>query len=399
MKYDFDTVVDRAAAPFSYSAKWMSGDGPLSRMFLQMTGFDSYPEDRLCFQTADMDFKCAPEITEALIKTAEHGIFGYSVAPDAYYDAVCKWFHDRFDWDFSPESISLGSSGTHALIVDCINSFTQPGEGVIVLLPSYNYHADIEDNGRVMVGIQMLNDNGYYTVDYDALEKACSDKNNTMIILVQPHNPTGRVFTEEEILKIGEICRKNDVIIVSDEVHIDIARKGTKICPVMKVLGPQGVISATAVNKTFNLAGLAMSNLIIEDKELHAKLKTGFPMATPFGITAVITAYTQGGPWVDELNEYLDQLIDYAMERFAKDLPKVRIAKPEGTYVLWADFSGYGLSDEELAERLRATHIFIGDGVGFDQPNGKQYRRFCLTSPMSQVEEAFDRLAAQFRDC
>lgn len=398
MKYDFDTVVDRISAPYSYSVKWRD-DSPMAKTFGKWFGFDEFPKDRLCFQTADMDFKCAPEITEALVKTAEHGLFGYSAPSYDYYNAICRWFHDRFDWDFSPESIFIGSSGTHPLIVDCINSFTQPGDGVIVLLPSYNYHEDIEDNGRVMVGVQMLNNNGYYTVDYDALEKACQNRRNTMIILVQPHNPTGRVFTEEEILKIGEICRKNGVIILSDEVHIDIARKGVKVNPVMKVLGTQGVIAATAINKTFNVAGLAMSNLIIEDVYLRARLKTGFPMATPFGISAVIAAYTKCDEWVDELNEYLDKIIDYAMERFAKDLPKVQIVRPEGTYVLWADFSGYGLSDEELDRRIKNTHIIIGDGSGFDQINGKQYRRICLTSPMVQVEETFDRLAAQFADC
>lgn len=398
MKYDFDTVVNRAEAPYSYSVKWKN-DTPLAKVMGQMFGIDTLPEDRLCFQTADMDFKCAPEITNAMIKTAEHGIFGYSSPPYEYYDAVCKWFHDRFDWDFSPESIFVGPSGTHRLIVDCINSFTQRGDGIIVLLPSYNYHEDIEDNGRVMVGVQMLNDHGYYTVDYDALEKACQDEHNTMIILIQPHNPTGRVYTKEEILKIGDICRRNNVIILSDEVHIDIARKGIEVNPVMKVLGPQNVIAATAVNKTFNVAGLSMSNLIIEDQSLREKLQTGFPMASPFGISAVIAAYTQCAQWADELNEYLDTIIDYAMERFAKDLPKVQIVKPEGTYVLWADFSAYGLSDEELAKRIKETHIIIGDGTMFDQLNGKQYRRICLTSPMSQVKETFDRLAAQFTDC
>lgn len=395
MKYDFDAVVDRAHDPYSYSMKWRT-DSSIGKLMAGMLGYDELPEDRLCFQTADMDFKCAPEITEALIKTAEHGIFGYSAPPAAYNEAVCHWFSTRFGWNFAPESVFLGAAGTHEVIATCIKSYTEPGDGIIVLLPSYNYHMDIEPIGRVMAGVQMINDHGYYTVDYEALEKACAVPENKMIILIQPHNPTGRVFTEEEILKIGEICRRHDVIILSDEVHIDIARKGMKVLPVMKVLGPKGVISATAVNKTFNVAGLAMSNLIVEDPQLIEKLDKGFPIATPFGISAVIAAYTKCAPWVDELNEYLDRLIDYAMERFAKDLPKVTITRPEGTYVLWADFSGYGLSDDELDERLKATHIIIGDGVMFDAENGRQFRRFCLTSPMSQVKEAFDRLARVF---
>lgn len=398
MKYDFDSIIDRAHAPYSYSAKWMD-EGVMAEMMRKMIGLDSLPDDRLCFQTADMDFKCAPELVEAMKKTAEHGIFGYSIIPDAYYAAVCRWFHDRFDWDFSPKSIISTTDGTHNLIARCIDCFTQPGEGVIVLLPSYNYHSDIKPKGRVQVGVQLHNDHGYYTVDYDALEKACANPKNNMIILIQPHNPTGRVFTEEEILKIGEICRRNGVIIVSDEVHIDIARKGQKVLPVMKVLGPQGVISATAVNKTFNVAGLGMSNLIIEDPYLMARFKKGFPMSNPFGVSAVIAAYTKCDEWVDELNEYLDKLIDYTMDRFAEDLPKVEVVKPEGTYVLWLDFSGYGLSDEELAKKFNATHLVLQDGKFFDETRAGQYRRICLTSPMSQVVEMCDRLAAAFKDC
>ena len=309
MKYDFDSIIDRAHAPYSYSAKWMD-EGVMAEMMRKMIGLDSLPDDRLCFQTADMDFKCAPELVEAMKKTAEHGIFGYSIIPDAYYAAVCRWFHDRFDWDFSPKSI-----------------------------------------------------------------------------------------TEAEILKIGEICRRNGVIIVSDEVHIDIARKGQKVLPIMKVLGPQGVISATAVNKTFNVAGLGMSNLIIEDPYLMARFKKGFPMSNPFGVSAVIAAYTKCDEWVDELNEYLDKLIDYTMDRFAKDLPKVEVVKPEGTYVLWLDFCGYGLSDEELAKKINATHLVLQDGKFFDETRAGQYRRICLTSPMSQVVEMCDRLAAAFKDC
>lgn len=398
MKYDFDSIVDREHDPYSYSMKWRT-DGRVGAFMKQWMGYDEMPADRLCFQTADMDFKCAPEITEALKKTAEHGIFGYSGIPDAYYDAIIGWFHSRFDWDFSVDSIFPCITGTHDAIVNCIECFTQPGEGIIVLLPSYNYHMDIEESGRTFVGVQMINDNGYYTVDYAALEKACAVKKNTMIILVQPHNPTGRVFTENEILKIGEICRKYGVIIVSDEVHIDIARKGVKVLPVMKVLGAQGVISTIAVNKTFNLAGLSMTNAIIEDPYLRAKYKVGFPFASPFGISAVIAAYTQGGEWVDELNEYIDKIIDYFMERLTKDLPKAHAMKPEGTYILWVDFSGYGLSDEDLKAKIDAAHIIIGNGTGFDAINGGQMWRFCLTSPLSQVKEVFDRLAAQFKDC
>lgn len=398
MHYDFDTVVDRANAPYSYAAKWQN-KGMMVEMMKKVMGFDEIPEDRLCFFTADMDYKCAPELTEALIKTAEHGIFGYSSVPSEYYEAVARWFRDRFDWKIDPAHIFMGSQGTHHLIAECVKFYSQPGDGIIVLLPSYSYHADIEPLGRTMVGVQMRNDNGYYTIDFEAFEKACAEEKNTLFIMMQPHNPTGRVFTVEELEKLGEICRRHNVVIVSDEVHIDIARKGQKVVPVMKALGPQGVIAATAVNKTFNVAGLAMSNLIIEDPALLEKYQPGFPMATPFGITAVITAYTKCDAWVDALNEYLDKILTYTCERFRQDLPKAKFVLPEGTYILWVDFSGYGLSDEELADRINKTHVLLGDGVGFDAINGKQMRRFCLTAPMVQIEDMCNRLAKAFKDC
>ncbi len=399
MRYDFDTVIDRSNDSHSYSIKWR-GTGPMAETTKFLYGYNELTDDRLCFFTADMDFKCPPEMIESLKKTVEHGIFGYSTAPERYFDAVCRWFRDRFDWEINPKNIFIGAAGTHDLIAKCIECYTQPQDGIIVLTPSYGYHGDIESNGRHMVAVPLINTDGYYTIDFDAFEKACAVKENSLFIAMQPHNPTGRIFTVEEIKKLGEICRKHNVIILSDEVHIDLPRHGNKIEPFMKVLGPQGVISATAVNKTFNVAGLAMSNLIIEDPRLKPKYKYGFVMPTPFGITAVISAYTECDDWVDQLNEYLDKIIDYTAYRLRKDLPKVKFAMPEATYVLWVDFSDYGLSDDELSARIQSTNVIIGDGVPFDEPEGKgrQFRRFCLTAPMVQIEEMCDRLAKSFED-
>ncbi len=399
MRYDFDTVVDRSNDPYSYSIKWRN-KGVAGEMIKQLYGYKELNDDRISMYTADMDFKCPPEMISAIIKNAEHGIFGYSAAPERYYDAVCRWFRDRFNWEFAPDHVFVGTNGTHELIAKCVELYTNPGDGVIVLTPSYAYHGDIEPLGRHMVGVPMINSKGYYTIDFAAFEKACSDENNTLFITMQPHNPTGRIFTVEEIEKLGEICRKHNVILLSDEVHIDLPHHGNKIEPMMKVLGPQGVISATAINKTFNVAGLAMSNLIIEDPRLLEKYPQGLAFPTPFGITAVISAYTECDEWVDRLNEYLDKITDYVADRFTKDLPKAVFSRPEATYVLWVDFSGYGLTNEELAERINRTNVIIGDGTIFDEPEGKgkQFRRFCLTAPMVQMEAMCDRFAKVFED-
>ncbi len=398
MRYDFDKVIDRTNAPYSYSLKWMN-KGPAAEALKEMNGDAMLAEDSLRFFTADMDFQCAPELIEAMIETAKHGIYGYSCTPAEYRPAICRWFKDRFDWDFKPEDIYAGWHGTHELIANCVKTYTNPGDGVIVLTPSYSFYADIEPLGREFVAVPMINTDSYYTIDFDAFEKACKEEKNTMFVTMQPHNPVGRVWTVEEMQKMADICRQNSVIIVCDSVHIDIARKNQKVIPFAKAVGSQGIIIATAINKTFNAAGLSMSNLIIEDPVLKEKYPSNpFEMATPFGISAVIAAYTKCDDWVDQLNEYLDKTLSYAVDRFKKDLPKAKVSMPEGTYVLWVDFSGYGLSDEELSKRFDSVNVLVTNGKGFGMAEGEQYKRICLTAPMVIVEEMCNRLEKAFAE-
>lgn len=398
MHYDFDKVIDRTNAPYSYSLKWMT-KGPAAEIMSGMMGKAMMSEDSLRFFTADMDFQCAPELTQALVETAQHGIFGYSAIPAEYRPAVCRWFKDRFDWEFKPEDIFVGWGGTHDLVAKCVKIYTKPGDGVIVLLPSYSFEADVEPLGREYVGIPMINTDGYYTIDFDAFEKACKEDKNTMFIMMQPHNPTGRVFTTEEMQRLADICRQNDVVIVCDSVHIDIARKDQKVIPMTKAVGTQGIITATAINKTFNAAGLAMSHLIIEDPALKEKYPANpVETPTPFGIAAVIAAYTKCDDWVDQLNEYLDKILTYAVDRFKKDLPKAKVILPEGTYVLWIDFAGYGLSDEELQKKFDDADVVVSNGSTFGISEGEQYKRICLTAPMVKVQDLCDRLAKVFAE-
>lgn len=390
MKYNFEEIVDRVHEPFSYSAKWSAKMGAL-------IGAKDFPEDRICVETADMDFRCAPCITEALVKTAQHGIFGYSVAPDAYFEAVSGWFKRRFDWEFSPNNVFI-HAGTHAAIAEIIKKFTKEGDGVIVLTPCYSYHFDVEGQNRKYVPVLLKKNGKKYEVDFEAFETACKDPNTTCFVMCQPHNPTGKVFTVEEMQKLGQLCRDNGVLIISDEVHIDIYRKGVECVPMMKAIGPKGIVTTTAVNKTFNVAGLAMTNTVIEDDDIRAKFLEGnlfayAGMSSPFGISAVIAAYTEGDEWVDELNVVVDELIATAQEEIAKKLPKAECSDPEGTYVITLDLSAYGYSDEELASRLLAQGIIDQGLKGFDAPAGQQVRRICLVNPKSVVVELIDRYA------
>ncbi|MBR2533671.1 MAG: aminotransferase class I/II-fold pyridoxal phosphate-dependent enzyme [Erysipelotrichaceae bacterium] len=393
MHYEFDEIIDRLHDPYSFSFKWKDPS-----YILDALGIKERREDMICLETADMDFRVAPEIIEDLKKLTDHGIFGYSLIPDEYREAVCGWYRRRQGWEFSKEDISY-FPGTHDAVAKCVAEYTRPGEGVIVLTPCYGYHGDVDKQGRKYVEVRMINDgNEYFTIDYEAFEKACADRNNTMFIMCHPHNPTGRVFTHEELCRTAEICRRHNVLILSDEVHSDILRKGQEFEPMMKACGPEGLIAATAVNKTFNLAGLAMTNVIICDSKLKGEAAGMYSMPSPFGIQAVISAYTRGDAWVDALNEYIDGNIDACLEYIRNNLPKARVWRPEGGYSINVDFSGYGLSDEEVSDRIyRKAGVVLNSGLFFDDWRKAQVHRACLSSPRSVCLEAFRRISEAFQ--
>ncbi|MBR5340356.1 MAG: aminotransferase class I/II-fold pyridoxal phosphate-dependent enzyme [Erysipelotrichaceae bacterium] len=394
MKYEFDEIIDRRNDPYSFSFKWQS-----PAYICDSLGIKEIRDDTICLETADMDFKTAPEIIEDLKKLTEYGIFGYSRIPETYRQAVCGWYERRQNWKFSPDDIYY-FPGTHNAIAECVKCYTKPDEGVIFLTPCYGYHNDVEPNGRKYVEVRMINDgNEYFTIDYEALEKACSQKENTMLIMCHPHNPTGRIFTHEELNRVADICRKHNVLIVSDEVHSDILRKDQKFEPMMKACGSEKLIACTAVNKTFNLAGLAMTNVIISDPDLKMDAAGFYSMPSPFGIEAVISAYTRGDAWVDALNEYLDDNIDTILQFIKDKLPKAKVIKPEGGYSLNVDFSDYGLSDEEVVNRIYGkAGVILNSGLFFDDWRGKQVHRACLSSPRSLCLEAFERIAKEFAE-
>lgn len=390
MKYNFDEIIDRVNDPYSYSLKW-NMDRTAAKM-----GVEKLPDDMICLQTADMDFKTAPAIIEAMHAVAEHGIYGYSGPNDAYRQAIVDWYGKRQGWTFHQEDITF-TPGTHTGIAECVRRLTQEGDGIIVLVPSYSYHGDVEPLGRKYVPVSLINDNGYYQIDFEALEKAAAKPENTMFIICHPHNPTGRIFTDEELLKMAEISRRHGVIMISDEVHSDIIRQGKTFHPMMKVVGTEGLISFTAINKTFNLAGLACTNMIMVDPILKEKFGAYFNLPSPFAIAALIAAYTKSEDWVEALNAYLDENLNYALHFFKEKMPKVKCMMPEGGYIIWVDLSAYGLSDAEIEDKiLNEAHLVLQGGGNFDEPKGSQFQRLCLSSPKSMIVEALNRMAKVF---
>ncbi|MBE6143347.1 MAG: aminotransferase class I/II-fold pyridoxal phosphate-dependent enzyme [Erysipelotrichaceae bacterium] len=386
-KYNFDKIIDRRC---TFSSKW-SKDGWTKNIF-----GGTLPEDRICLHVADMDFKCPPQVIEAMHKIANEGIYGYSSIPNEYYDAVISWYSRRMNFHFTKNDIFY-SAGTHTAISKCIKEFTKINEGIIVLTPSYSYHWDIEPLNRVMVGVEMINNNGYYTINYEEFEKACSNPNNTLFILCHPHNPTGRVFKKEELIELGRICKKHNVLVVSDEVHSDLIRKNVKFTPSMNVMDNSNLIVCTAVNKTFNLAGLQMTNMIITDPKLKEPFINNHDSPTPFGIASVIAAYNESEDWVNELNEYLDNSIEEVISYINTNLPKIKVHKPEGTYILWLDFSEYNLPCEEIRRRIYdEAHVVMQGGTNYDEKSCEQFQRMCIANPKAQVLEALERIKKQF---
>ena len=397
MEYNFDEIIDRRHDKYSYSMKW--GKSPL---IANMLGVDEIKEDSIAIFTADMDFHCAPPIIEAMHKVADHGIFGYSMhlnSPE-YFEAIINWFKRHNNWEIKPEEI-VYVNGTVEAVKQTVLAFTDPGDGVIIQRPVYGpFSTAILGAGRTIVNNQMIEgENGYYTMDFADLEEKVKDPRNKMLVLCSPHNPVGRIWTDEELIELARICRENNVIIMADEIHGDLIRKGVEFHPLATLVDNSNIVTATAVNKTFNLAGLHCTNLVIPNKELREKFQAsmGFVMPSPFTIAAVIAAYNEGEDWLNAVKDYLDGNIDWVLNFLKEKMPKVKCRRPDGTYIMWMDFREYGLSAEEIHDKIyNKAGVLLEGGLMFDPDQGAGFERVCVPSPRSIIKDAFERIAAQF---
>lgn len=392
MQYDFDRVIDRRG---TYAVKW---DG---------VGFFSDPmnEDTLPMMIADMDLPCPDPVVQAMHDVAEHRIYGYSGenCDGRYAKALCRWFQDRHDWEIRPEEV-ICSHGTFGALTHVALMKTEPGQGVILMNPVYGHFSqDVRKWGREVVFCHLLCDeSGYYTIDFAKLEELAADPNNTLLILCNPHNPVGRVWSREELSHIAAICEKYGVFVIADEVHCDHLRAGVRFTPYLTACGDRGrAISLVGINKSFNMAGLSCSNAIVQDENLRREVLAEYPMTmpTPFAIAGHIAAYTQGDAWMDQVCAYIDGNIRWALDFFAREMPKVKVGYPEGTYFLWLDFRGYGLSDEEIHRRIyRDANVFLQDGTVHDPEEGRCFQRMCVPCARSVLQEACRRIAKAFED-
>ncbi len=383
-KYDFDTVIDRSG---NYSSKW----DELKKMFGR--------DDLLPMWVADMDFMSPQPVVDALVKRAKQGIYGYTSRPESYFESVARWMKKRHNWDVKTEWM-IYTPGVVPALSFIINAFTYPGDKVLVQQPVYYpFFRVIEDNGRRIVNNPLIYKEGRYTMDFDDLEEKVKDRRIKLMFLCSPHNPVGRVWTKDELIRLGRICIDNNILVVSDEIHHDILYPGVKHIPFASISEEFALssITCTAPSKTFNLAGLQTSTIIIPNTAYYDIYRNFIKRLqllrnNAFGLVALEAAYTHGEEWLDQLLEYLDGNLRAFTEGIEKDVPQIKVVKPEGTYLVWLDCRELGFDAHQLNDfTIDKAKLAFESGYWFGH-GGEGFQRANIACPRTYVNEAVKRL-------
>ena len=378
MKYDFDRITDRSG---TNSLKW------------------NVTENELPMWVADMDFTTAPEICETLQKRLEHGIFGYSVLPEEWYQAYIDWWQKRHNVTFSRQHM-LFSPGVMPTISTCIRELTTKGDNIVLLSPVYNCFYDVvRSNGRTVLECPLIHKDASYSIDFELLEKQFKDKNTAMILLSNPHNPTGNIWDRDTLAGIGKHARENSVIVISDEIHCDVTDPNVSYVPYLSAAeeNPNGTIVCVSPTKAFNLAGLQTSAAVIPDSKLRRRVKNGFHAqridANVLAVQAAVSAFQKGGQWLDELRQYLYENKQLVKSVIETEINELRLTPSQATYLLWIDGTKLKLDEGmTLSQSIRSrTGLYLSDGTQFGT-GGEGYLRMNIACPRSVVREGLDRL-------
>lgn len=379
MKYDFDEVISRRG---TLSYKWDSA-----------TDAEVLP-----LWVADMDFRTSPAIIEALQRRVAHGIFGYTRVPDAYYQAVTNWFARRHGWNIQREWM-IYTSGVVPAVSAVIKALTVPGDKVLVQTPVYNcFFSSIRNNGCTLAASPLLRIGNTWQMDFEDLERKASDPDVKVFLLCNPHNPVGRVWTREELLKAGEICSRHGVTVVSDEIHCELVYPGHAYTPFASISGDFSARAIVCISpsKAFNIAGLQIANIVVPDEEVRRKIDKAINInevcdVNPFGVTATIAAYTEGEEWLDRLLVYLQTNYKWMQDYCRTHLPDFPISDLEGTYLVWMDCSIlHKTSDVLEQELLDESKLWLNAGTMYGA-EGEGFMRWNIACPRSVLAEGLER--------
>ncbi len=357
------------------------------------------PADVLPLWVADMDFETSSYVQEAIVERTKHGVFGYSDVREPYFEAVKGWMKNRHDWDIE-EKWLVKTPGVVFALAMAVKAYTEPGEGVLIQLPVYYPFSEvIKDNGRKVVSSNLyLGGDNRYHIDFEDFEKKITDENIKLFFLCNPHNPVGRVWSKEELTKLGDICLKHNVTIVCDEIHQDFVFKGrhTVFAGIKKEFADIS-ITCTSPSKTFNLASMMVSNIFIPNRELRHKFRkqmdaAGMSQLGILGLVAAQAAYDKGGEWYEAMHKYVADNIEFTKKYVEEKLPGVNMTEHEGTYLIWLDFRGTGLNADELEDLIiHKAGLWLDSGKIFGQC-GAGFQRINAACPRSTLTEALERI-------
>lgn len=392
MKYNFDELIERRGTG---CVKW--DERP--QVGEQSAGMTTL-SDVIPLWVADMDFKAAPAIQEAVRKRAEHGVFGYTVVEDDYYEAVISWFQRRHDWTIQREEI-LYTTGVVPAMSVAIKALAMPGEKVLILSPDYNcFFSSVKNNGCEVLesGLKRVGDT--FEVDWEDFEAKCADEKTTVFLLCNPHNPTGRVWSKTELMQMNDICLKYGVKVVSDEIHCELMMPGYKFQPFAAVSEAcrQNSVVLNSPSKSFNIAGLQAANIICSQPSWRRRLDRAINInevcdLNPFGPVALKAAYNESEDWIDELNQYLWGNYQLLCEFVEANIPQWKVCKLEGTYLPWVDISAMNITSQALCDKLLTeAKVWLNPGTMYGPQTGEGYVRFNIATQRSRLKEALERI-------
>lgn len=384
--FDFDTVINRRG---TNSYKWDIVK----------------EEDVIPLWVADMDFKAAPAILEALKKRVEHGVFGYTLVPDSYYEAIINWFARRHNWQIDRSWI-IYTTGVVPAVSCAIKALTLPGEKVLIQTPDYNcFFSSIKNNGCEVAENELVRRGDSYEVDFEDFERQCADEKTTVFLLCNPHNPAGRVWTKEELERMNDICLAHGVRVISDEIHCELVMPGHRFTPFAAISDAcrDNSVVLNSPTKAFNIAGLQIANIICADPAMRRRIDRAVNInevcdVNPFGVVALQAAYNESEEWLDSLNHYIWGNYLALKEFIAKELPRLEVTRLEGTYLAWVDIKATGLtSDEAYGKLMKEERVYVNSGTMYGRRAGEGYLRINLACPRATLLEGMKRMGGVLR--